>query len=1116
MISHDKSIEACDAGRSSCARRLLILLFILVFGCSGSFFTGFASVPVELSAEDEANLVEVANALDATIKETKGELEQVQSRYEWVVDTFGNHKYPKILDLINRIDRAGFRSKIQGTLDALSAIDDGIGEVVAARGQYDQAKAFMDRYRPDRNNPMRSLEQIGNALEDLNRLVEKVDPSGGVVSKPIREMIAFYQQATTAYANALKRVEEKIQKRAGNGIGEGIPGTSDKHQFFLQQFPGVTAYRYNKIKYNRPGSSSEEAEFWEDQGGRAFVWRDGHWREIRCGVAGLQTVFDGLYEAFGARPTLDTLLAGCDVDAVTLAAAEQTAREQYDTLYGDGECVMDILSLRRIKLAKLPLKTFIATYIFDPIYTKRIDRIVNQLENAILVKGRVVAAGGSGAGLAGIPVSVHSAAGINMATSESGGWFSLVLDLSPAGGHRKATVRVSSDDFMDYEKDWPLDGPCNQWTSIRLEKSVITMPELMGKTASQATDMLEQLGLVPERVSAGAPPDADGENLVIWQSVATGITLSPGTRVSFRSYDAYAAPASSGVDVAVPVDGGPVTMEPPVDASEVDTSTTSEPLAGYDGGLFVSGPSVLIAGESSMFTAVDGQGKAYPASGAITWFSTMEDNLVLERSGNPVRGSVSKAGKATILMKFDGGSAWFDLTIRARVPDVTGRSRTQAIGAIEQLNLLASVSGDDTGENEETYVVQSQNPIAGTVVDAGTRVLLELAPGEAGESASEDSLFSMAGGEKVDESDSIFSMAGGEKVDDREPPSIVETGISLLGEELENRQTPSAAERPVQPPQDAGDPALQMVYPQQHVENRYGFHDRYWHVRVKLKHVPPETVVEKRAYLVIRLDDRTHYAHYYNPSTQMFECVLYATARTGTRRLHISCEGLSRVPDLKMNVEVGEIPADYKSRIVKGCDLTKVSEARQRYETARRENRNDPDRIMRAHLYYARSLQNAAAAHAELNRYEAAVNMISEAREIFESYRLTIAAQQKDYFRLLGCYSDIMREVLQDHQAYLEMIRHEIGVLMQLQQTVYTDNHRMISQIVMQHAEQLLTFGVDKSAVAPFVQIGLNNMTEQERTNFVTYNGREKEYNSTYSGSMQHYFNCAELFVKRK
>jgi len=300
-----------------------------------------------------------------------------------------------------------------------------------------------------------------------------------VLTKPIREIIGFYQQSAGAFHGALDRVKNKIKERGGGGIGLGFSAYTDKEKLFIKKFPGETAYRYPWIKYIKPGSSQEEVEFWDNKSDRAFAWRNKNWVEIKPGVAGLRKAYDGLRIAFGKRPDINTLISRCNTGWDKVLQAKKNGKKYFNLFFPNKQCVSKILSYKKIKLERFPEKKFIARYTFRRDSRKKIDQAVKLVNNSIIVEGRITEQENNEKGLHNIIITAESSGSRAQTTSESGGWFTLFFNLKPSDSRGNARVTINASDYKSYSKDWPLRQQCNSWYNICLvseEKNLVKVP----------------------------------------------------------------------------------------------------------------------------------------------------------------------------------------------------------------------------------------------------------------------------------------------------------------------------------------------------------------------------------------------------------------------------------------------------------------------------------------------------------------------------------------------------------------------------------------------------------------------------------------------------------------
>lgn len=425
---------------------------------------------VEIPEEEMQILKDNATALKNTVSETKAYLENGLSKWTWVKDTFGNHKYPEILELINTVDKHGFSKHMGNAIGTLSGYENGIKKTTDTHADLKAMGTFYNRYKPDKNNPLRSLEQVSHVLEDLNSAIEKFDPSGGVLTRPIREMIQYFQESADAFHGALGRIRKIIKERGGGGIGLGFTADTHKGKAFKKQFPNQTAYRYQWLKLKQAGSNTDEAEIWDDGSGNAFVWWKNKWIKIKPGIAGITFVYKGHHLAFGKIPQINYLISRCNTGWDKVLQARIDGKNYFKIIYSDSECASKILAHKKITLEKKTEETFIARYVFRRDIRKKIDDAIHLIKNSLLVEGKVVQAQTSDKSIANVPIIARLSGSTARTTSKSGGWFTLLINTKPSFENRRnAQVTINMSGYEPYNKDWPIRQQCSTWYSINLQ-----------------------------------------------------------------------------------------------------------------------------------------------------------------------------------------------------------------------------------------------------------------------------------------------------------------------------------------------------------------------------------------------------------------------------------------------------------------------------------------------------------------------------------------------------------------------------------------------------------------------------------------------------------------------
>jgi len=110
-----------------------------------------------------------------------------------------------------------------------------------------------------------------------------------------------------------------------------------------------------------------------------------------------------------------------------------------------------------------------------------------------------------------------------------------------------------------------------------------------------------------------------------------------------------------------------ITDNNPPPRTSIDSTSTNTPTPEKSvfGGLTIGGPSQLTVGKGAQFIALDRAGDPYPNQDG-TWVNTRQDLMVLSSTGS---GTTFRAGNATIMLKFEGMTAWKDVEIKAKNGD---------------------------------------------------------------------------------------------------------------------------------------------------------------------------------------------------------------------------------------------------------------------------------------------------------------------------------------------------------------------------------------------------------------------------------------------------------------
>lgn len=310
------------------------------------------------------------------------------------------------------------------------------------------------------------------------------------------------------------------------------------------------------------------------------------------------------------------------------------------------------------------------------------------------------------------------------------------------------------------------------------------------------------------------------------------------------------------------------------DETKSNTSTESEASNQIDtsGGLRIAGPSVIYVDNRTAFTATDASGKPYPAdSGGFVWKTTMESLMTISSSGNPTGASAFKPGPCMILVKYNGMSAWLDVTIKPKEAD------TEDSNAAGDENLF-SFEGGETVSGEDS---------------SGT-----------------DSLFSMEGGETVAE---IKTEA-----------SSPDEGISLLGETPDREQGTGLAPadqkvnlsqtKPSKETDGSKISGAKLKLRHLSAGNARRFTltvDRVyfsnWYLHVDIENMTPEMIENKRLHLKASINGHNYYLYNYYTGNKAFSAAIPYKS-FGNNKIKVICPG---------HPELGEIKIDHNLKLEK-------------------------------------------------------------------------------------------------------------------------------------------------------------------------------------------------------
>ena len=413
-----------------------------------------------LNSEDKANLEDIISTSQDISKESQEKLTEALNRWEELESKFAY--LPKSAqDKINEINRSGFKGKIKAFQNLFGEFDSGLNDLLDKKEKIDQVIYFYDRYKPDNQNPFRSLEVLENAFTDVESLLpkeKKYEYFRNTTVWLIRTGIRYFKTAIQNSLGGLKNIQKQIKDRAGNCIGYiGGDGTADSSD------PKRKAYIDLKhddiICYT--GIRPVDGEVWSNtEGDKVFLWHDNKWDLFKCGLGTANEIFSYWKMANGSVISAGNMALWC-TDANRLLLYKNTrmwAQKEFDRLHSVNDCQEQLLDYRNrksdldqlLKSIQYDKDIFTAKYIFqkDGIREKT-KPLTDIITKSILFKGRVL---DSNDNIISNPeVTIKTIFG-ERSTSTQNGYFEIIMEIPESEQNNLPfELIVTADNFKDYQ-----------------------------------------------------------------------------------------------------------------------------------------------------------------------------------------------------------------------------------------------------------------------------------------------------------------------------------------------------------------------------------------------------------------------------------------------------------------------------------------------------------------------------------------------------------------------------------------------------------------------------------------------------------------------------------------
>ena len=534
----------------------------------------------------------------------------------------------------------------------------------------------------------------------------------------------------------------------------------------------------------------------------------------------------------------------------------------------------------------------------------------------------------------------------------------------------------------------------------------------------------------------------------------------------------------------------PEIQEPDTPAADEDPANEIEerndPVAGADaqkeiyGGLRIAGPATMYVDKQTAFTAVDAAGRPYPAdSSGFVWKTTMEGLMTISRSGNPAGASAFKPGTCMILVKYKGMTAWLDVTIKPAQDDSGGEESLFSMEGGETV--------EDFGDTDPPFGIEEDETVENSV--------------------GADSLFSMEGGETVAEI----------QTDDRGQ------GISLLGVELGTDQVapvPIAAHENTSETTgvtEGAAPKLKLRYDdlsplgsRNRTIDAWNVYQSYWMPHVIIENMAPEMILNKKLYLKADINGKDYYFYIYSMLDKDFWSMIPYRS-IGRTRIKITCPGHPELGEI--NIEHNFTSEDFSrglnesKKFISPQNQNDLAKRKQAYESALTAPEKKLLDIDNSAGKYAELLVQQALSLCNLGQYDEGYQRLGMALEpLARRIDVQYSWEKKPNNQLevkalayaLMSRANMQLMVYNNKNEFIKIAKDALNLLMK-----YNNQYKLEKEILshsMQTAENLLTAGGTREEAKPFYDLGIRNMPAEDRE-------RHKK-------NWESWHNCYAVFVK--
>jgi hypothetical protein len=743
-----------------------------------------------MSAEDKATLLDYVKTLKDTGKEAQGKFNNFLTYWETINDNFPKFG-KQAQGIINKLNNAGLTSKVKSASHYCGQMGKAVDGAMKRKEQVENILSVIDIFRPQKDNPFGSLEKLIGLLDLLESFLPDTDKINDLGTKAtiflVKTGINYLRTALKNARKGIKGIQKRLRERAGNCInfvgGDATVDKSDlKRSSFVQQF----ANKINEDVICYSGVRPIKSEVWKNTNGDGvYLWSNKTWTKLDPGFGLVEDIFASYRLAYKKAISGEQLIFWCNDNLARYMEASKMAKEHYNRLFGgDTNCHNEFFEeaqlgqlWRKLVGYQNNKERYMARYIFEVKGVRQASQIlINTLKSMTYIFGEIKDLQGSP--ISGASVILTASGKKSTAITDGDGKYRILHPVNWISKPR-AQLQISHRDHKTKMETTRIICQCRNLGIQKLTKIIgeqrlnliiqpnnpvlklnqsVKFSSLILDENGKYIDVSNQTQFSPSRSfmaksSGNFTITAQYKDKVVTTVVLVkgkktiGLSIMPQNPViPLKGNVQFSAKAHFSDNTAMDVTKvavfapskqfkgtkvGQHVVTVVYDGLSSSTTVTVEASArandtqlDYDpGGLKIIGPNQIISGQSAHYLAMDGLGKTQYKSG-VTWNSSVEDVLVIGAAGN---GYGFKPGRTVIIAKHQGNTAYYDVTVLARVPNLINLTIPEARSQLSGMNLRLVFVGNlaDLKSRPEARIT-AQSIAPGETIEANRAVRVKV------------------------------------------------------------------------------------------------------------------------------------------------------------------------------------------------------------------------------------------------------------------------------------------------------------------------------------------------------------------------------------------------------